>query len=333
MPNAIKYNTSAESLALKKGNFWIGTGDLGKGTTESTGFYNGITPPTGGYTIYLNKASGGPQIQTAANDTQLITLTNIIAAASYTTANECFNYFAGQSDKMVVNIDYPAIVTDGLICNFDAGFIPSYPKNGTTWYDVSSNTSSLTGYSENPVFTTQSGVECFDFVFGGVSRGFNGSLNGTMPSTSSTVDSWIYANSTNLTGADRGCIVLLNGVSGMYQSFNLGNDNLSNYWYSHPPDGYHEAGIAISRTSWVNVTSVWNYSESNLKQYINGSLIGTFTTSGNSSSGNNLLVGLELCCGTRTFSGKIACVKIYNMQLNATQVLQNYNSMKGRFGL
>lgn len=26
MPNAIKYNTSAETLALKKGNFWIGTG-------------------------------------------------------------------------------------------------------------------------------------------------------------------------------------------------------------------------------------------------------------------------------------------------------------------
>jgi hypothetical protein len=31
MPNAIKYNTIAETLVLKKGNFWIGTGDVGKG--------------------------------------------------------------------------------------------------------------------------------------------------------------------------------------------------------------------------------------------------------------------------------------------------------------
>ena len=31
MPNAIKYNVSVETLALKKGNFWIGTGDVGKG--------------------------------------------------------------------------------------------------------------------------------------------------------------------------------------------------------------------------------------------------------------------------------------------------------------
>jgi hypothetical protein len=52
MPNAIKYNVSAETLALKKGNFWIGTGDVGKGPTSSTGYYNGITPPSGGYKYY-----------------------------------------------------------------------------------------------------------------------------------------------------------------------------------------------------------------------------------------------------------------------------------------
>ena len=127
MPNAVKYSTTAQTLALKKGNFWIGTGDVGKGITSSTDYYNGITPPSGGYTIYLNKASGGPQIHTAANDTQLITLTNIIAGANYTTANECFNYFNGQSDKMIFNRDYQPIITNGLIMNLDAGFVPSFP--------------------------------------------------------------------------------------------------------------------------------------------------------------------------------------------------------------
>jgi hypothetical protein len=76
MPNAIKYNVSAETLALKKGNFWIGTGDVGKGPTSSTGFYNGITPPSGGYTIYLNKASGGPSIYTVTTEAQMVSLTN-----------------------------------------------------------------------------------------------------------------------------------------------------------------------------------------------------------------------------------------------------------------
>lgn len=42
MPNAIKYNTSAETLALKKGNFYIGTGDVSKGPTSSPYTYDEI---------------------------------------------------------------------------------------------------------------------------------------------------------------------------------------------------------------------------------------------------------------------------------------------------
>ena len=89
MPNGIKYSTDSQSLALKKGNFYIGTGDVGKGPTSTTGYYNGITPPAGGYTIYLNKASGGPSIYVASNDSELISITNKIAGESYSTAAQC----------------------------------------------------------------------------------------------------------------------------------------------------------------------------------------------------------------------------------------------------
>ena len=112
MPNAIKYNVSAETLALKKGNFWIGTGDVSKGPTSSTGYYNGITPPSGGYTIYLNKANNGPSIYTVTNDAQLINLTNSIAGTSYTTVAQCLSYYDSQTDKMIFNRDYPLIVTN-----------------------------------------------------------------------------------------------------------------------------------------------------------------------------------------------------------------------------
>ena len=137
MPNPIKYSTSAQTLALKKGNFWIGTGDVGKGPTSVTDYYNGITPPAGGYTIYLNKASGGPSIYTAANDSQLISLSNTIAGQTFATSAAALAWFATQTDKMVFNIDYPAIPTDGLSMTLDAGFTPSYPTSGTTWYNMS----------------------------------------------------------------------------------------------------------------------------------------------------------------------------------------------------
>ena len=54
MPNPIKYSVSSQPNALKKGNFYLGTGDVGKGPTSGTDYYNGIAPPNGGYTIYQN---------------------------------------------------------------------------------------------------------------------------------------------------------------------------------------------------------------------------------------------------------------------------------------
>ena len=139
MPNSIKYSTSAQTLALKKGNYWIGTGDVGKGPTSSTDYYNGITPPSGGYTIYLNKGSNGPAIFTAANDAALISLTNRIAGANYTTVGECFTYYNSQSDKICFNKDLPLVQTSNLTFSYDPSSVISYIQSGTTINDLSAN--------------------------------------------------------------------------------------------------------------------------------------------------------------------------------------------------
>ena len=164
MPNAFKYSLTNQTLALKKGNFYIGTGDVGKGPTSSTGYYNGITPPAGGYTIYLNKESGGPVIYVANNDSELISLTNKIAGTSYSTIGDVLNYYNTQTDKMVLNMDYPAIVTNGLVFNLDAGFTPSYPTTNTTWYDVSfgGNNGTLVN---GPTFSSTNGAAWYNNYF------------------------------------------------------------------------------------------------------------------------------------------------------------------------
>ena len=137
----IKYNSSTETDALNAGNFWIGTGDVDKGPTSTTGYYNGITPPDNGYTIYVHKLSQGPSIRIASDDSELIEITNHIAGTSYTTIIECFNYFEGQSDKMVMGHSPNTCITDDLVINFDATTLISYPQNGNKWYDLSENRS------------------------------------------------------------------------------------------------------------------------------------------------------------------------------------------------
>ena len=55
MPNPIKYTTGTETLALKKGNFYIGTGDVGKGPTSTTGYKVGLD-----YNLFLISISPPP---------------------------------------------------------------------------------------------------------------------------------------------------------------------------------------------------------------------------------------------------------------------------------
>jgi len=335
MPNVLQYTTAlAPSNTIKKGNFYVGNNAADYGSS----FYTGVNPPVGGYSIYINKANGGPSIYTASNDTELINLTNQIANASFTTVTQCLSYYADQTDKVISNLNYPTtfpyIVMDELLCYYDAHIDDSYPATGTVWYDISGNGNNISMNSPNPTYSTINNVKCFK-TDSSRGQGFASSnlKGGRLPSQNATLESWVYANPTNLTGADRGCIILLTSPNGIYQSWNLDNNNLSNYWYSHNPEGYWEPGSALTRQVWVNLTSVWDYNSSTLKQYVNGSLVATHTTQGNASTGTYLMIGYEGCCGDRNFPGYIGVIRIYSKALSAAEVLQNHNAQKSRFGL
>jgi hypothetical protein len=365
MPNSIKYNTSSESLALKKGNFWIGTGDVGKGPTSTTGFYNGITPPSGGYTIYLNKASGGPSIYTVTSDAQLITLTNQIAGASYTTVNQCFNYFAGQSDKMVVQRDYEGIVTNGLVLNLDAGYLPSYPQNGTSWYDLgpSSNTGTLTNgptfsstnggslvfdgiddYAEvtqrntNLEFQPTSGYSCMVFYKSTATSTTNGALIANMINQDSYQgwDIWFNGAISNTIAMH---LIASWGANAIKVAVDYNYSTYSNQWLCF---GYTYDGSCPTTTQGT-LDSVNFYLNGQL--YTSGKRLGqpqagfgdgfntssetiTYNTSQRFRVANRWLAG-----STAAVPVTIGTVLVYNRKLSSSEMLQNYNAQKSRFGL
>ena len=189
MPNPIKYSTEAVTKALKKGNFYLGTNDVKKSQTSSTGFWTGYNVPSGGYVVYLNKASNGPSIYVPANNTALVSLTNLIAGTSYTTAAECFLYFSTQTDKMVVDKYYPTLITDQLALDLDAGFIPSYPRSDTKWFDLGPNVRTSDLYN-GPTFNA-AGYLVFDGTDDEAYIGGN-----IMTSNSGTVVIWMATTDT-----------------------------------------------------------------------------------------------------------------------------------------
>ena len=68
--NHIKIGSSTKP-SLSKGNITVGVkGTTEYGPTSDSGFYNGIKPPVGGYTLYVEKATQGPSIHVASDDIQ-----------------------------------------------------------------------------------------------------------------------------------------------------------------------------------------------------------------------------------------------------------------------
>jgi len=70
------------------------------------------------------------------------------------------------------------------------------------------------------------------------------------------------------------------------------------------------------------------------KLYINSTLVDTETFSKTvTNDTTNMRIGSWNHSTGREYNGKISNIKIYNKELSSTEVLQNYNALKSRFGL
>jgi hypothetical protein len=343
MGNSIKYTTGSESNSLAKGNFRIGTGDVGKGASSVTGFYKATEPPSGGYRIYLynDGLSGDIAYYTATNDSELISFTNNLVGTSFTTAQECLVYYSTQTDKVCFNREYEPIVTDGLILNVDAGFTPSYPRSGITWYDVSTNTNNGT-LVNGPSFSSGDGGS---IVFDGVDDFISGSDVPFRFANTFTLDAIVYFNGANINGV---IIGKRNGSPFNQYSISISSGNPYTGGVGKVATFFGRAdgggpdillNYTLPSAGIYNIVASINANSQTL--YVNG--IARATSSINISSNTFNILGRDLLIGAARdnagtgiigpFPGNIYTTKIYNRTLSADEVLQNYNAQKARFGL
>jgi hypothetical protein len=314
MPNVIKYSTgTTPSTCLRKGNMLIGnnTGDYG-GT-----FYNGIDPPSGGYTIYLNKATGGPSIYRPTNNTQLINITNQIAGTNYATVDECLNYFASQTDKIITNMTYPTIVTDGLVMAFDDAYTVSYPQNGVTMYDIKGN-NSYVPYSSvgNPSWANNISAFTCCLLLTKTATG-TGYANHPVQKWNSGYNvnaSFILYHFENYQGNNQ------DGVLGWYgNGANSGWANIGTYGFTR---------MSVGQTKWVALQ--YNSTQGG-QAWVNGSQSG-------GRSGNNGLLGstftttydFQFYAPIQIGTGYVRHILFYDRELTNEEMTQNYNAVSSR---
>ena len=222
-------------------------------------------------------------------------------------------------------VDPEEIVTDGLVLNLDAGDYASYPRSGTTWYDISGN--GLTGALTNgPTYdSANNGSIVFDGSDDYVSIGNIGSFTSMSICTFMKRD----GNQVNFAGLVFSRETFANGLGYRATTNQLGyhwNSSTSTYnWASGlvPPDGeWIMAALCVSGS----VATMYMCSSSGITSASNTSYTHTSATFG------DLRIG-EDTSSNRHSKGNISSVQIYNRALSSTEIQQNYDALKGRYGL
>jgi hypothetical protein len=241
----------------------------------------------------------------------------------------------------------PKIVTDGLILYLDAAITTSYPRSGTTWFDLSGNNNNFT-LTNGPTFSsTNSGNIIFDGTNDYASSTSTLNLSNF---TSVTVEVWfkpsvstggmVFEHSANW-NTTTGGFGLYPNSTGFVDDSTICHTNSNPNNMCGPRNYAFTCGTTLY-SCHVNVFSTSTDSAGRLT-YVNGNLlpfssIGGFSTStattNQSVTFRNDTMYLASRAGTGAYyNGSIAMFKIYNRKLSASEILQNFNAIKPRFNL
>ena len=205
------------------------------------------------------------------------------------------------------------ISTDGLVFCLDAANTKSYPGSGTTWTDLSGrgNTGTLVngvGYNSG-----NGGSLSFDGVDDRVD-----SINASSL-TNITIEMWIYDTRSS---GDRD-ILSYNGNSGSYtfNGFGFRTDGNGLGGRSFGGDGNFNPPL----NTWYRFCYVKNGD-----LYINQT---QYTGSGTDNPYGTLSFANTRGDVNNRLNGRISNIKVYNRDLTAAEITQNFNALRSRYGL
>jgi len=232
----------------------------------------------------------------------------------------------------------PDIVENGLVLYLDAANRRSYPGSGTTWFDLSGNGNNGT-LTNGPVFDGESGG---NISFDGV----NDSVD--IPRTNidyTPLDSFtmgVWAKVDGVSGDftnTRATTVFGRGAAG--NSFGIGMQRSTSNVFTWRV-GSRAVSEIITNISYVvgrldYIT--FSYTPTFQQIYRNGNLIASQDTSGGtggSFDAQNYAIAINRAVpggNGAWMQGNVYLAHMYNRELTAAEVLQNYNATRSRFGI
>jgi hypothetical protein len=210
----------------------------------------------------------------------------------------------------------PRVVTDGLVLYLDAANKRSYPGSGTTWYDLS---------GKNNHATMINGVT-FSSNSAKGSMFFDGDNDRVDINSLGTYSQYTIMYFLNRYGGNR---MPFGATSDLFYHFG------DNSWrYVHGGVGgefYYPKTVSIPDNTWGNWA--FSYNGQSVKVYRQTVYEGEQATTGTANFGVGIKLGYYSGGSAYTFSGLMSNIMIYNKALSQDQIKQNFNALKGRYGL
>jgi hypothetical protein len=265
----------------------------------------------------------------------------ILNNTSFTLTNGSYFSFDGYATT-------PNIVTANLLLYLNAGNTTSYPGSGSTWFDISGNG------NDAALTAPTASVNAITFNRNNNTRAVvSPSLN--LSTTSAiTLNMWVKFASLPAGGGDG--FRFLAELSDNYNSFSdsfftaLAVESSDVRWFTQDKGnvGYNAKNLISPLpviNTWYNFTVVYDHTQTASNErtfYINGvnqtniaSTEGgtTFNSDNTNNFGNRALyIGGR---STNQFSSDmdLGVFQVYTVALSSTEVTQNYNALKGGYGL
>lgn len=239
-----------------------------------------------------------------------------------------------------------SIVKDGLVLHLDAANKKSYPGTGTTWYDLSGNNNNgiissgeyvSSGYLQNSGGTSN---------FFSVSVSNSTSINSAFSVVSGgwTIEESIWTNSVTYPEADAGSVASSTayGASATGFDWNHGITNTSfQFGVTSSGANPYDKTVSISLSppysllnTWKLRTMIWDRANNTVSLYINGEYQGGGSIS--EVQGQTLYDGGGITFGTLygwKHYGRRSIIRTYNRVLSQSEIKQNFEALRGRYGI
>jgi hypothetical protein len=210
---------------------------------------------------------------------------------------------------------------NGLVLCLDAANIKSYSGTGTTWTDLSGigNTGTLVN---TPTYSSANGGS---LSFNGSSQYVNCGNAANLQITVGTISAWFNANNGN--SGYNGIIAKQNAwalfvADNILNTFDWGNG------------AERSTGITVGNSTWnyaaMTFTETVGTPSNNAIIYLNGNPVLTTTVR---HSNHTVQVQIGEANFSQIFGGNIAQASVYNRALSTAEIQQNFNALRGRYGI